>query len=440
MKTKIRLYWKIYLFSIFLIIFTITIGQVLGIFFADNYFIKLKKNEIVEISKNVKKLIVDYDILEHYTRELENTQGINVEILKKIEYSVFDLEHSIFDNTKNYDFYENLEDGFQVKKFGKTNISLLIYKEEIFDNKILVITTSLSLFSNYQKELSFLNLSTMVFSLLLSLYISRIFTKKLTKNIEKINEVAQKISNLDFGEKLKINSNDELETLGKSINVMSDSIEKSIKSLKLFVSNASHELKTPLSIINLHTQGLLTQKLSEKEKIKYYKTILKQSNDMTRLIQELLLLTKLNSFEKIEGVEEIELKLLLQKSIEKYEFLELQKDITYDIKLSQFKIMGNFELLKIVIDNLVQNALKYSPEGREITVYSEENRFCIENFTEKKLKKIEELEEPFSRGENSQNIEGYGLGLSIIKSILDLHKIKYSIQVEKDKFIFSLTY
>lgn len=280
----------------------------------------------------------------------------------------------------------------------------------------------------------------MVFSLLLSLYISRIFTKKLTKNIEKINEVAQKISNLDFGEKLKINSNDELETLGKSINVMSDSIEKSIKSLKLFVSNASHELKTPLSIINLHTQGLLTQKLSEKEKVKYYKTILKQSNDMTRLIQELLLLTKLNSFEKIEGVEEIDLKLLLQKSIEKYEFLELQKDITYDIKLSQFKIMGNFELLKIVIDNLVQNALKYSPEGREITVYSEENRFCIENFTEKKLKKIEELEEPFSRGENSQNIEGYGLGLSIIKSILDLHKIKYSIQVEKDKFIFSLTY
>lgn len=151
-------------------------------------------------------------------------------------------------------------------------------------------------------------------------------------------------------------------------------------------------------------------------------------------------MTKLNSFEKIEGVEEIDLKLLLQKSIEKYEFLELQKDITYDIKLSQFKIMGNFELLKIVIDNLVQNALKYSPEGREITVYSEENRFCIENFTEKKLKKIEELEEPFSRGENSQNIEGYGLGLSIIKSILDLHKIKYSIQVEKDKFIFSLTY
>lgn len=433
MKTKIKLYWKIYLFSIFLIIFTISIGQFLGVFFADNYFIKLKKNEIVEISKNVKKLIVDYDILEHYTRELENTQGINVEILKKVEYS-------IFDDVKNYDFYENLEEGFQIKKFGKTNVALLIYKEEIFDEKTLVITTSLSLFSNYQKELSFLNFSTMIFSLLISLYISRIFTKKLTKNIEKINEVAQKIANLDFSEKLKITSNDELETLGNNINLMSNSIENSIKSLKLFVSNASHELKTPLTVINLHTQGLLSQKLSDAEKIKYYKTILKQSNDMNVLIQELLLLTKLNSFEKLENIEEINLKLLIQKSIEKYEFLELQKDITYNLKLEDCKINGNLELLKIVVDNLIQNALKYSPEEEIINIYTQENKIFIENLIKNRIGNTEELYEPFSRGENTQNIDGYGLGLSIIKNILELHKISYNIKIHGNKFIFILTY
>lgn len=273
--------------------------------------------------------------------------------------------------------------------------------------------------------------------MVVSIIISRIFTKRITYNITSLNRVAQKISTLDFSEKSNIKTSDELNDLSKNINIMAKSIETSIDNLNTFVSNASHELKTPIAVINTHAQLLYDNKLDKESEKNYYKVILKESQYMDTLVKDLLLLSKLSSNFNLQ-TEEFNLKDLLKDSIEKFELLELKKDLNWKIDLRDTLVNGNKKLFKIVLDNLVQNALKYSPESSQIKIYSYNNKIFFENpiYTEEENK--EKLFQPFFRGKNATelNIEGSGLGLSLIKKILDLHKVTYNILVENNRFIF----
>lgn len=159
---------------------------------------------------------------------------------------------------------------------------------------------------------------------------------------------------------------------------------------------------------------------------------------MDTLVKDLLLLSKLSSNFNLEK-EEFNLKDLLKESMEKFEFLELKKDLTWEIDLKDMSMKVNKKLFRIVLDNLVQNALKYSPENSLIKIYSKEGKIFFENPIYIEEVDREKLFEPFFRGKNATelNIEGSGLGLSLIKKILDLHKVDYNIVIENDRFIFS---
>lgn len=211
-----------------------------------------------------------------------------------------------------------------------------------------------------------------------------------------------------------------------------------MENLNTFVSNASHELKTPIAVINTHAQLLMSDRLDKDSERNYHKVILKESKYMDTLVKDLLLLSKLSSNFNLEK-EEFNLKDLLKESMEKFEFLELKKDLTWEIDLKDMSMKVNKKLFRIVLDNLVQNALKYSPENSLIKVYSKEGKIFFENPIYIEEVDREKLFEPFFRGKNATelNIEGSGLGLSLIKKILDLHKANYNIVIENDRFIFS---
>ena len=340
---------------------------------------------------------------------------------------------------KNIIFCCYCKDGFNIITI-QNNIKLLIYKEEISKRETIFITTSLSVMSNHRDEVYMLNLITLIIALGISVFISRIFAKRITDNIKLLNRVAQKISNLDFSEKSYIKTSDELNSLSKSINIMSDNISSSIEGLNTFVSNASHELKTPIAVINTHTQFLLSKKIeNEEERKNYYKVILKESEYMSTLVKDLLLISKLSTSNTKIDKEQFEVSSLLKESIEQFEFLELKKDIEWKIDLEKSFILGNKKLLRIVFNNLVQNALKYSPENSEIKVYRERDKIKFENeMYMNEIDNANDLFQPFFRGKNATEIkvEGSGLGLSLVKRILELHSFNYGIVTKNNKFIF----
>lgn len=433
MKIKINLFRKISIFSIFLIIFTVLVSYILSIFFADSFYIKRKKKEIITTSiqaKNLMKNSNNFTLLEEYIDNIKDSKGINIYFTN--------IENKKSNHHRRTKRYENLKEGFHIVSLPNNNITLLAYKEVIEGKNLLVITTSLSVMSSHRHEVYLLNLITFVIAMVVSIVISRIFTKKITDNIESLNRVAQKISNLDFSEKSSIKTSDELMELSQNINTMADNIKSSMENLNTFVSNASHELKTPIAVINTHAQLLMSDKLDKNSERNYHKVILKESKYMDTLVKDLLLLSKLSSNFNLEK-EEFNLKDLLKESMEKFEFLELKKDLTWEIDLKDMSMKVNKKLFRIVFDNLVQNALKYSPENSLIKVYSKEGKIFFENPIYIEEVDREKLFEPFFRGKNATelNIEGSGLGLSLIKKILDLHNVSYNIIIENGKFIFS---
>ena len=119
--------------------------------------------------------------------------------------------------------------------------------------------------------------------------------------------------------------------------------------------------------------------------------------------------------------------------------LELEKDIEWDIKLKEQKIFCDIKIFKIALDNIVQNALKYSKENDIISIYETDGKICIENSVDGEgTGEISKLWEPFSRGDNANelSIDGNGLGLSIVKKIMELNKINCGIDLKDKKFTF----
>lgn len=427
MKLKINFFQKIFIFSVAIVIFTVLIDYILNIFFLDEFYLYRKKENMLKVAEKTKILVVERrrDELEEYKEDLRDKEGIDISILKERNKHMRRKEE------------ENVKEGFNVATVTKAKIKLLIYSEKLPDGRNLTLRTSLSVMNSHKHELSIFNVLTTVVSVMLSMLVGRIFSKRITMNIEKLNEVTRKISVLDFSEKADVQTGDEIEELSKNIDIMSNNLNLSIENLKSFASNASHELRTPITVISTHAQALVNGIVKEEqEQRRYSKVILKESAYMNDLVGNLLTISRLSSPGIKLNMKDVSFNKILKESIEKYEILELEKDIEWDIDILDTMINCDEKIFKIAVDNIVHNALKYSPNNEIIRVYREENKIVVENSIKGNLDNTDNLCEPFTRGENAkeEKIDGNGLGLSIVKKIMELNKIDFAIIIEDKKF------
>lgn len=396
--------------------------------------------KMVEISKKVKTLSSSDQnyLLTEYIEKIKYEEEINIRIVNQPKRSSHNMGRMHMENNLKVTKFKNPY--LSITEMKKTGIKMLVYEEPLPFGKKLILSTSLSAFNAYRGEISIFNIITTITALIISTIICRIFAKKITKDLEKLNTTAKKISVLDFSEKIEISRSDEIGELSISVNTMSSNLEAAIENLKSFASNASHELKTPITVINTHAQALVSGIIKEEtEKIKYYKTIFKESLEMSDLVNNLLTISRLSSPGKKIHMKEVNAVKLIENSIEKYETLELEKDISWNIIKNNIQILGDENLLKISFDNIIQNALKYSKYNSVISIIITETEITFENSLNEPLVKNKELLwEPFSRGNNAtnQSIDGNGLGLSIVKMILTLNNLNPEIVIKKDKFIF----
>ena len=439
MKIKISFFKRIFIFSIFIILITVFLGYIFNLFFLDKFFIHRKIGKMTAISKKIKEFPPDQNyLLTEYIEKVKYEEGINVSIVNQPRRGSHNMGRMHMGNNQKVTNFKNPY--FSITEMRRTGIRMLVYEEPLPQGKQLTLSASLSAFTTYREEISIFNIITTITALTISTIICRIFAKKITKDLEKLNTTAKKISVLDFSEKTEIDRSDEIGELSMSINTMSKNLEAAIENLKSFASNASHELKTPITVINTHAQALVSGIIKEEnEKIKYYKTIFKESLEMSDLVNNLLTISKLSSPGKKIHMKEVNAVKLIENSIEKYETLELEKDISWNIVKNNIQIFGDENLLKISFDNIIQNALKYSKYNSLISIIITESEITFENSVNEPLTKNKELLwEPFSRGDNAtnQSIDGNGLGLSIVKMILNLNNLNSEITIEKDKFIF----
>lgn len=296
-------------------------------------------------------------------------------------------------------------------------------------------------------------------SIFISFIGSLIMSNYLSRPIIEINNVATKISNLDFSEEVKYRSNDEIGNLGNSLNVMANQLESKIDELegmndelstrleykikqenirKDFVASVSHELKTPITVMKGFIEGIRDGVYQGEKHDQAIDTIYKETKTMEDLTTKMLNLSKLESEEsgEIEFKKEmfdIESDILML--LYRYKPLILNKKIKVESNLSESVVLGDNEKIQVVLDNLISNAVKYTPEeGRiRIEILDDYKNYEINIFNECEIPKsfdLEQLWKPFFKADKSGNksISGTGLGLAIVKKILDLHASNHLIE------------
>ncbi|MGL6119840.1 MAG: sensor histidine kinase, partial [Fusobacteriaceae bacterium] len=179
----------------------------------------------------------------------------------------------------------------------------------------------------------------------------------------------------------------------------------------------------------------------EEDKKKYYSIIFKKTLEMKELINNLLVLSKLESFQNEVKREKINIKNLIEESLEKYDYIEYEKDLEINNNISDIFLVGDPRILQVVFNNIIQNAFKYSVNNGKINIFEEDNKLFIQNeFAGKLNLEKSNIFEPFKRGENTleYQTDGSGLGLSMVRDAFDFMGIKYFAKVEDNKFIFAI--
>lgn len=414
--------------SVFLIV-----SYVFNIFFIDSFFLKDKKEEIPLIVMSVEEFILNnkQNDLEKYLNDIKEKRGIDIYIM---DQKTKRWENSRGGFGEGFSIKNLVSGEFYIKNKRRTGAKLLVYNKKSKSGRWISARVSLTLLNSYKSDLLYFNLAGIFLAVITSLILSRNWVKKLLKDISKLNNKAEDISNLKFNNENKIERKDEIGDLGDKIEKMSLNLKKSLEQLESFVSNTSHELKTPIAIISSNAQLLINEKNNQNLVEERCKSILKESYYTKKLIEKLLTLSKLDNSKELKK-EKIDIQKLAQEILERYDFIELSKNLEIDLDSISFEKKVDKDLFKIALDNILLNALKYSKDSGLVKVYENNGEIIISNEVEKEFS-IENIYSPFVRGENSSREEGSGLGLTLVKKIFDLNFIDYRTEVEKKLFKF----
>jgi len=448
------------LFFMLLSVLVILIGsiQIVNKFYLEKYYIEKKVDDLKEISKT----IIDSDELIDLG-EIEDNKGLIINLKPLTEEELLaDVEKEYLSKYK--DHYNKILKGESVIErvgyegsVGEYIVLYRKYSEDIF----IEISTPISHARELVDIATSFNNKIFLVVLILGGIISSITSKLIVKPILELKSITKDISELNFSNRFKYSYKDEIGSLGQSINKMGSLLEEAIGNLKTaneklqqdianekrleklrreFIANVSHELKTPIALIQGYSIGLEDVSHIKEDRDFYTGVIIEESEKMNKLVEELLLISKIDSGYLKLNLESIDIDKLLKEAIGRY-YLKIKE---YEVKYKgeETFVIGDRRLVSRVIDNFIGNAFKYASKNSEIEVkienINESVKITIKNLVDTKLN-LEEIWTPFYRGDSSRSTDGNGLGLAIVKGILEEHKSSYGVELNKGEIEFYFT-
>lgn len=307
-----------------------------------------------------------------------------------------------------------------------------------------------------------------VVSVFFAVLIAEIFATKLTRPIVELTDISKRMTEFDF--KAKFNSNNrrknEIDVLGEHMNIMSETLEDALGELKQanfelkndiktkekneklrkeFLSNVSHELKTPIALIQGYSEGLLEGMCEDEESRAYYcEVISDEAKKMNKLVQQLMSLNKLECGKDVISIEEFDISEMIKSVVDFSEILTKQKGIHVELDI-KFELMvhGDVMLIEQVISNYFSNAIHYCSKDNEILITNEEYDDKVrilfynsgDNIPEQEINRIWDK---FYKVDKARTREygGSGVGLSIVKAAIEAHKNQYGVYNTNDGVVF----
>ncbi|QTN38865.1 HAMP domain-containing histidine kinase [Cryomorphaceae bacterium] len=314
-------------------------------------------------------------------------------------------------------------------------------------------TVSASLYSDYFMQLG---TRSFVITLISALLISVALIFLLTRNLRQIIKTVQQYENGDLTARVPITSDNELAAVGRTFNQMADTLSANIEELKKvdrlrrdLIANVSHDLRSPMAVIQgyIETLALKNDSLTAEQRAEYFERVLRSSDKLERLVASLFELSKLESDQMELHLETTTPEELVRHSAEDFSLLASEKGLEFDLEVQPDlpEVQVDPALFQRVLQNLLDNAIKYTPEAGFVALRvkkeEEEIRFEIENSGPGiPSEDVPHLFDRYYRAQAKDN-KGTGLGLAIVKRILDLHQSVIAVVSKANQsttFAFSL--
>ena len=279
------------------------------------------------------------------------------------------------------------------------------------------------------RDIQFKILTWMALVALAVLVINSLVLRTITRPIGELNEGISSMSKGDLSARVRVRGNNEFAGLARAFNSMSERLEQLDKSRSQFVSNASHELKTPLSTIKILTETLMYQDPPDAAMTKEFLTdVNKEIDRLNRIVSDLLTLVNIDSGMKL-NLAELNIGSLLQEQVKRLAPLARENGVELDCAVKEsLEVNGDALKLQQVVYNIIDNAIKYTPRGGEVhCALTRSGKRAIIRVTDTGVG-IPEADLPhifdrFYRVDKARSREtgGTGLGLSIVKQFVLLH-------------------
>ena len=395
--------------------------------------------DIKYISNNINGDKESFDTLTAFGTELIN----NKDLINQV------IEHS---QTK-YTNFDNKSSG--LKKIGVVSPMSLVSKND----SLIFCVSSIQPIKEASEVISEFFIYLFYGLITVSIILALIYSNLISKPLVTLTSAANKMSNMDFSVICETDREDEIGSLAKSLNFLSKNLQASLLALqkknkkleddiekerqldnmrKEFTTNVSHELKTPIGIIEGYAEGLKDGIVSGEDAKMYLETIIDESKKMSVLVTNMLELSKLESGTTKPNLEAFNINRLITKVLKKHkpDFEENKFNVNFNSSTPYSYVYADPFQMEQVFTNLITNAIKYTPPSNDININIQEEldkfKISVQNMGVKiPEEEISKLFDKFYRLDKSRERtqkNSTGIGLSIVKNILHLHNSEFNLQ------------
>lgn len=400
------------IFGKVIVLFIISLSSMLFVSYKANTLTQITIETVLEdkyihLSEDLFKYLTDSDTLNLEKRFKE----LNFKIIKDKE-RYLKSSHPIYDYTTELSSikilkYEDDKYLLYMKYLDEDVLALQQLEEKNFEDKELL---------NYMILIDI--------GILIALFL---IILKMTYPLKKITESIRKFGEGQYCVRIKTSCKAEIGEVAKTFNSMAENIEDLITSRQRLLRDIGHELKTPIAKSKIAIEMI--------EESKYKKILKKALFQLDEMTTELLSIEKINANQSNLNIQTFNIETLINESLSRL-FIEDETSVNISIE-SNFNIDADLSYLSIALKNLIDNALKYSVQ-KPIFITVEDNKISVKGKGEKLEKPLEFLCEAFTQGDNSRNQTGYGLGLSLVKRILDKHHFELSYSHQDGFNVFTI--
>ena len=353
---------------------------------------------------------------------------------------------------------EMTEDKLEVKDnlpldTDRQTTSLFIEEREVKTQDGSTMTLQFLASMDLQKEAEQISLQflpyTLLASFLISLLVAYIYARTIVAPILEIKRVTRRMMDLDAQVRLRVDSKDEIGDLKEQINslyqhlltVIADLHDKNEAILQLekmkveFLRGASHELKTPLASLKILIENMKENVGRYKDRDHYLGVALGIVDDLSHHVLQILSLSSVQELR--EEKENIDLVQMTQSLVKDYALLAKERELQVDISLTHQQAYINPSVMKLILSNLISNAIKHSTPGSLVRIGEREGELYIENSCSPEEQ--EKLAQSFSDNA-SRKAKGSGMGIFVVKSLLEHEKLPYHFEIQGDRLTFFIRY